>query len=295
MTMSRQVRRMLAGAALSLAVILATPTIARAQQCQPGIDAGWELWRPNYDLMWNALTPNVSNLTTLLNGAFDQSTYAALLAAARAVAASIDPTRLGRLVVTLPDGTVVLDTFRPDGDTPANANSFAHFQAKSINENLNTRVAMAAAQAYPCGVAIETKLSTTTGAFESQFAVRLGAHLSSRGTARLSMIASPLNAPSPPSPVPSPPGFLWVMAVDGSGICVADATVEVVRGQGVGQIATQSTPCAIWDYDGGIFFLGLTPGVEMTLRASAPGYAAQEKTVTPTSGGGTVTVIQLSR
>jgi hypothetical protein len=131
---------------------------------------------------------------TLLNGAFDQSTYAALLAAARAVAASIDPTRLGRLVVTLPDGTVVLDTFRPDGDTPANANSFAHFQAKSINENLNTRVAMAAAQAYPCGVAIETKLSTTTGAFESQFAVRLGSHLSSRGAARLSMIASPLNS-----------------------------------------------------------------------------------------------------
>src|SRR5215831_20164941 len=105
MTTSRRVRGMLTGAALSLTVILATPAIARAQQCQPGIDAGWELWRPNYDLMWAALTPNRSNLATLLNGVFDQATYATLLAAARAIAASIDPARLGRLVVTLPDGT----------------------------------------------------------------------------------------------------------------------------------------------------------------------------------------------
>jgi len=295
MTMSPRVRGMFTGAALSLAVILATPTIARAQQCQPGIDAGWAQWRQNYDLMWAGLTPNGSNLTTLLNGVFDQSTYATLLAAARAVAASIDPARLGRLVVTLPDGTVVLDTFRPDGDVPANANSFAHFQAKSINENLNTRVAIAAAQAYPCGIGIETKLSTTTGAFESQFAVRLGSHLSSRGTARLSMIASPLSSSSPPPPAPSPSGFLWVMAVGAGGVCVEDATVEVVGGQGVGQIGTQRTPCAVWDYDGGISFWGLTAGVELTLRASAPGYTAQEKTVTPTAGGGMVTVIELSR
>lgn len=295
MTMSPRVRGMFTGAALSLAVILATPTIARAQQCQPGIDAGWAQWRQNYDLMWAALTPNGSNLTTLLNGVFDQSTYATLLAAARAVAASIDPARLGRLVVTLPDGTVVLDTFRPDGDVPANANSFAHFQAKSINENLNTRVAMAAAQAYPCGIGIETRLSTTTGAFESHFAVRLGSHLSSRGTARLSMIASPLVSPSPPSPTPSASTFLWVMAVDASGVCAADATIEVVAGQGVGRIARQSTPCSVWDYDGGVLFFDLTPGVEMTLRASAPGYATQEKTVTPTSGGQMVTVMELSR
>ena len=93
--------------------------------------------------------------------------------------------------MTLPDGTVVLDTFRPDGDTPANANSYAHFLAKSINENLNTRVAIAAAQTYPCGIGLESRVSTTTGRFESHFAARLGLHLSSSGTARLSMIASP--------------------------------------------------------------------------------------------------------
>src|SRR5262249_46534310 len=139
--MSRQVRVMFAGAALALAVILAAPTIARAQQCQPGIDAGWELWRQNYDLMWATLTPNINNLTDLLIRVHDQPTYATLVAAARSVAAGIGSARLGRLVVTLSDGTVVLDTIRPDGDTPANANSFAHFQAKSINENLNARVA----------------------------------------------------------------------------------------------------------------------------------------------------------
>ena len=292
MTMHPRVRGMLTGGTLSLTLILATPGFARAQQCQPGIDAGWELWRPNYDLMWAALTPNRSNLTTLLNGVLDQSTYATLLAAARGIAASIDPARLGRLVLTLPDGTVVLDTFRPDGDTPANANSFAHFQAKSINENLNTRVAMAAAQAYPCGIAIETKLSTTTGAFESQFAVRLGSPLSSRGTARLSMIASP---PSLPPPTPSTSGWIWVMAVGAAGGCVADATIEVVSGQGVGQGAAQVTPCSVWDSEGGVTFTGLIPGVQMTLRASAPGYAPHEVTVSPTSGGQMATIIDMSR
>ena len=295
MTSTQRVRTIFSGAALSLALILATPTTARAQQCQPGIDAGWELWRPNYDLMWAALTPSVNDLTTLLNGVFDQSTYATLLANARAVAGRIDPARLGRLVVALPDGTVVLDTFRPDGDAPANANSFAHFQAKSINENLNTRVAIAAAQGYPCGIAIETRLSTTTGAFESQFAARLGSHLSSRGTARLSMIASPLNSPAPPSPAPSPSGFLWVMAVDGAGVCVPDATIEIVAGQGVGEIGRQTIPCAIWDYDGGVVFWDLTPGVDLTLRASAAGYQTQEKRVAPTAGGGMVTVMVLSK
>jgi hypothetical protein len=287
---------MVAGAALSLSVILATPTIARAQQCQPGIDAGWELWRSNYDLMWAVLTPNISNLTTLLNAMADQSSYGTLVAAARAVVANIDPARFGRLVVTLPDGTVVLDTIRPDGDTPANANSFAHFQAKSINENLNTRVAIAAAQTYPCGIGIETRLSTTTGLFESHFSVRLGSHLSSRGTARLSMVASPSVSPSPsPTPSPSASGWVWVMAVGASGVCVQDATFEVVGGgQAVGRIAKQIEPCSVWDYDGGVLLTDLIPGVGMILRASAPGFAPVEKTVTPSTGGQTAIIFGMA-
>jgi len=75
------------------------------------------------------------------------------------------------------------------------------------------------------------------------------------------------------------------MVVDESGVCIVGATVQVVNGQGVGQSNTQVTPCDAWSYDGGVMFRDLTPDVEMTLRASAPGYAAQEKTVVPSLGG----------
>ena len=77
---------------------------------------------------------------------------------------------------------------------------------------------------------------------------------------------------------------LWGMVVDETGVCIVDATVQVVRGQGVGQSITQTTPCDAWAYDGGVVFRDLTPGVEMTLRASASGYAAQERTVAPSLG-----------
>jgi hypothetical protein len=44
-----------------------------------------------------------------------------------------------RIVITLPDGTVVVDTSK-------NNNTYANFQAKAINENHNTRVAILDAQ-----------------------------------------------------------------------------------------------------------------------------------------------------
>jgi hypothetical protein len=69
------------------------------------------------------------------------------------------------------------------------------------------------------------------------------------------------------------------MVVDESGLCIAGATVQVVRGQGLGQSITQTTPCDAWGYDGGVVLRDLTPGVEMTLRASASGFAAQESVV----------------
>ena len=77
---------------------------------------------------------------------------------------------------------------------------------------------------------------------------------------------------------------VWVMVVpeQGSGICILGAAVEVIAGQGLGQSATQE-PCDIW-WVGGITFNNLTPGVEMTLRASAAGYVSEEKTVIPTHG-----------
>lgn len=188
MMVTRRFRGVLGCAALSMTVTLAAPTLARAQQCQPGIDAAWAAYRPayefmpTYDVLWQTLIPNTSNLTTLLDAVSDQSTYDMLLGAARSIAARIG----GRLVLTLPDGSVVVDTDRPDGETPANANSYAHFNARSINENDNTRVAVNAAQMFPCGIAIESKFNPASGLAEVHFAARLGPHLSSSGTAWLS-------------------------------------------------------------------------------------------------------------
>jgi hypothetical protein len=78
--------------------------------------------------------------------------------------------------------------------------------------------------------------------------------------------------------------FLWVMVVRSGGVCIAGASIQVVRGQREGTSVVQDTPCDAWGYSGGVMFTDLTPGVEMTLRATAPGYEAEEKTVSPTSG-----------
>ena len=68
----------------------------------------------------------------------------------------------------------------------ASGNSWAHFLAKTVNENHNSRVAIFDAQEWPCGIGLERKLSTTTGVTETYVAIRLGTHLDSLGTARLS-------------------------------------------------------------------------------------------------------------
>ena len=97
------------------------------------------------------------------------------------------------------------------------------------------------------------------------------------------------------APAASSLAFLWTMVVDPTGVCIVGATVEVVRGQGLGQTITQTTPCDAWAYDGGVLFKDLTPGVEMTLRASASGYASQERTVVPSSGPQMALLFALSR
>jgi hypothetical protein len=88
------------------------------------------------------------------------------------------------------------------------------------------------------------------------------------------------SAPSAPAPVAS---SLWGMVLDESGGCIEGASVEVVRGQGVGQRITQETPCGYWDYGGGFILRNLAPDVELTIRASAFGYGAQDKTFFPSS------------
>jgi uncharacterized protein (DUF39 family) len=85
------------------------------------------------------------------------------------------------------------------------------------------------------------------------------------------------------------------MVIDATGGCVANATVEVVRGQGVGQRITQTAPCGAWDYGGGFVFNDLTPGAEITLRASASGWSTEEKTFIPHAGAQQSIFLTLSR
>ena len=82
--------------------------------------------------------------------------------------------------------------------------------------------------------------------------------------------------------------WIWVMVVDPSGACIPGATVQVVAGQAVGNPITQETPCSVWDYSGGVEYHNLAAGVSMTVRASAPGYVAEEKIITPFGGPQTI-------
>ena len=109
-------------------------------------------------------------------------------------------------------------------------------------------------------------------------------------------------APVPPAPVPPAPPpkltFVWVVVIEegGGGQCIPGAMVEIVRGQGLGRRLTQTTRgCSYWDPDYEATFDGLNVGEEITLRASASGYAAKEIAVVPTSGGQRAVTFELSR
>jgi hypothetical protein len=102
---------------------------------------------------------------------------------------------------------------------------------------------------------------------------------------------------SPPLPTgqPGQRAWLWGMVVDKYGTCIEGAVVHVVSGQRAGESREQVTRCDVWDIVPGFQFDNLVPGVEMTLRATAPGYASKEQTFVPHSGPQTVVVIEPSR
>ena len=95
--------------------------------------------------------------------------------------------------------------------------------------------------------------------------------------------------------LPVTPVSLWGMVVNEGGVCIVGATATVVAGQGLGRTITQATPCDAWGYGGGFTFKDLTPGVPMTLRASAPGYLEAERTAVPSAGPQTAFEFVLSR
>ena len=175
----------LATAAVLAAALVFTGASAQAQTCNPGLGPAFVAHSAVYTQILTALAPALPALQTGLGGVINQATYAPYLAAARTLAGTVPN---GRLVVTVPDGTVLLDTGRTDDptDVMATGNSYAHFLAKTVNENHNSRIAIHDSQEWPCGIGLERKLSTTTGVTETYVAMRLGAHLDNLGTARLS-------------------------------------------------------------------------------------------------------------
>lgn len=72
-----------------------------------------------------------------------------------------------RVVLTLSDGTVAIDTSKSN-------NSFVNYQSKSINENHNSRLAIFTALASNAGTGQETKYSTTTRVQTYNYAQRMG-------------------------------------------------------------------------------------------------------------------------
>ncbi len=131
----------------------------------------------------------ITELNDVLVDVVDQPSYANLLADAISLKNSIGVG--GRVVITLSDGTVVIDTAKSN-------NTYANYQGKKINENHNSRIAIADAQMYQCGLGVESKFSSSTQVVETYVARRLGnatnattygaSYLNSSGTVRVSVI-----------------------------------------------------------------------------------------------------------
>jgi hypothetical protein len=161
-----------------VALSIATFNASAAGSCAPLVAT--KVTQAPYSGLNTILSSCLVNLTAKLIAVKDQATYAPLLTESIACASHVLPAGHGRTVITLPDGTVVVDTSKGP------ANIFANFAAKKINENHNSRVAILDAQLYECGIGVETKRSTTDGVVENYVARRLGNYLDSSGTARLS-------------------------------------------------------------------------------------------------------------
>ena len=146
-----------------------------------------------YNYLYEQLCAQAEIIMQLLDSVSDCTSYENLYNFCQGFASSIPN---GRIVVALPDGTVVVDTYQdfcscesPDCQEPQcpnivpnGCNGYNYFINKFVNENHNTRVAVMAAQMFPCGVGCETKYSTTVEATQSYVAIRLGPYLNSLGT-----------------------------------------------------------------------------------------------------------------
>jgi hypothetical protein len=123
-------------------------------------------------------TDDLKSLRTAMQLVTNDTQYQVVLNLANTIASKAGAT--GRVLITLPDGTVVVDTKK------TTANTYENFAAKLINENHNSRIAILDAQMWPCGVGVETRRSTSTGTIENYLARRIGGYLNNLGTVRVS-------------------------------------------------------------------------------------------------------------
>ena len=97
------------------------------------------------------------------------------------ISIAIAKTIKGRVTITLPDGHVVIDTCKDEGNT------YENYIDDVISENHNSRISIFHTQYHPDGVSHERKFSSTTNQYEVCVAVRLGPYRNSAGTIRLSV------------------------------------------------------------------------------------------------------------
>jgi hypothetical protein len=169
---------------LALLSVASVNVQAATAECAPEVQ---KLVTTNatYKKLQGLLKPKLGTLQSQLQAVSDQVSYEKLLATASSLAKSIKD---GRVVVTLPDGTVMVDTGKSTDplDASTSGNSYNHYKTKTVNENHNTRLSIINAQLHPCGVGVEAKWSTSVKAKDIYVANRLGSYLDSVGTARIS-------------------------------------------------------------------------------------------------------------
>jgi hypothetical protein len=71
------------------------------------------------------------------------------------------------------------------------------------------------------------------------------------------------------------------MVIGESGACIDGASIQIVRAGSAGEPIPQRSPCDAWDSDGGLLLTDLAPGIEVTLRGAASGYAQREMSFLP--------------
>jgi len=79
-----------------------------------------------------------------------------------------------RVLIIEADGTVAYDSSRITSTNTTQQNTYSNYQAKTINENHNSRPAVITALISNSGVGKEQRWSSTNGTFQQYLAIRMG-------------------------------------------------------------------------------------------------------------------------